>query len=186
MEGSNHVLYESIPRFMKDSCNALKSRINKYAGIKLITLSPNPKDKYIGENCIRDYISRVQYDSFSLSAPGVLTKIRGYSTKAVECTSKRLDLSQDTLFTIIGRLNILSEESIDPLSLPLVWHEPPQETVRRRSPSPPASPTLLSGSAAAGEKFPPEDINADIKDLLEQIESLVFYDCLKLYYDNSR
>lgn len=175
MEGSNRQLYISIPKEMKNSCRELTRRIDKYAEVKLISKNPNQLDKYVGETLIREYISRAQYDSFSLFGPNVLTIIRDHFKDAVESTSKRLNLTPEALLSIIGKLNSLSEEVIDTHILQLASHEPPKEYVEKHRSSPSLSPS------PPPETFPPEDINADINDLLIKIESLVFYDCLRLH-----
>lgn len=172
MEGSNNQLYKTLGREMANSCYELSRRIDNYVAIKLISKKPNSVDKYAGETFIRDYIARAQYDSFSLFGSNVLTEMRKHFMSAVDSASERLNLAPEVLLSIIGRLNFLSEEAIDVCTLQLPAHEPPKEFAGKSSPI----------QAPQPEDFPPEDINADIKDLLEQIESLVFYDCLKEYF----
>lgn len=195
MDGCEQQLHTNIPKGMKESCKALRDRIDNYVKVNLITLSSNPRYKYVGESYVRDHIARTQYDSFSLSGPGFMTSMRDCTGKASASAAKRLGLTPDVLYAIVGKLTMLAEENIDVPALRLLDLEVEKEKVHsrpnRRSPSPPlhshpsppSSPPIFPPQA---EKFPPDDINADIESLLDQIGSLIFYDCLKIYLSEKK
>ena len=187
MDSSNKSLFENLWTEMEDSCNAIKEKIDEYTSLKLLSPKPDPKLKCIGDACVYDYLAQAECSSFFFLDAGDLTKVRSNEMQAKESVAARLNCTPDLLLSIIGKLSLLADEPICEEDLPICPNLPPLiEHVRvPRHKSRPQSPGLGPGPGAAATVTvvsTPEEIKHGIKALLEQIESLIFYDCLKIFF----